>query len=224
MDGTIASEGVITTNRRRDRGHGWEPNQYETPLARYRPQSRAEPSTGRVPFYDAVDGGRWGVRKTMVAVAAIFAVAVAALFGVADATSQGTFALSVDANRYAGPRPLRVTFSAAASQATGAVRYRWCFDEGSQSQDQNPTHSFRRAGYYTVVVQAQDESGDQERQSLLLGAWPPKQWAAAKSKPLTKKVVIRAQRAQQRRTRKRRKQLQRRHGLTLKKCTSQSLQ
>jgi hypothetical protein len=80
------------------------------------------------------------------------------------------------------------------------------------------------AGYYTVVVQARDESGDRARQSLLLGAWPPKLWAAAESKPLTKKAALRAQRGQERQTRKRRKQLRRRHGLTLKKCTSQPLQ
>jgi hypothetical protein len=165
-----------------------------------------------------------GVRQAMVAVGAIVAVAVGALFGVADADSQGTPALSVDANRFAGPVPLRVKFSADTSQATGAVSYRWCFDDGTQSQDQNPTHSFPRAGYYKVVVQAQDESGDQDRQSLLLGAWPPKQWAAAQRKRPTKKAARRAQRVQQQRTTKRRKELQRRHGLTREKCTGQPFQ
>jgi hypothetical protein len=81
---------------------------------------------------------------------------------------------------------------------------------------------FRRAGYYTVVIQAKDETGE-KRTSLLLGAWPRWQWVAAMRKPLTKKAAIRAQHQQQRRTRKRRKQLERRGGLTLKKCTRQAL-
>jgi PKD domain len=162
-----------------------------------------------------------GVRKAMVAVGVMLAVAV--LFGVAVADSKGTLTLAVDANRFAGPTPLRVVFSATTSGATGAVRYRWCFDDGTQGQGQRPTHSFGRAGYYSVAVQAQDESGARVRQSLLLGAWPPKQWAAAVKKPLTKKAALRAQHVQEQRTRKRRKQLERRYGMTLKKCTSQPL-
>jgi PKD domain len=163
------------------------------------------------------------VCKAIMGAGVSLVVAGGAIFGVAGAESQGRLSLSADANRYAGPRPLSVTFSAVASKAAGAVRYRWCFDDGTQAQDQRPTHSFQRAGYYKVVVQAKDESGEKRRQSLLLGIWPPKLWAAAEEKPLTRKAQIRAQRLQERRTRKRRKQLQRRHGLTLRKCTRQPL-
>jgi hypothetical protein len=162
------------------------------------------------------------VRKALAAAGPLIAIMAGVLFGVAGAESKATLALSVDADRYAGPRPLRVTFSAHPSGGAGA-RYRWCFDDGTQSQDPSPTHSFRRAGYYKVVVQTQDESRGRDRKSLLIGAWPPRQWAAAQAKPPTKKAAIRAMRAQQRRTRKRRKQLERRHGLTLKKCTNQPL-
>jgi hypothetical protein len=163
------------------------------------------------------------MRRTIAVTGTTAALAGAALFGASLAESAGTLALSVDADRYAGPRPLSVTFSAAAPKAQGSVRYRWCFDDGTLSQDQNPTHSFRRAGYYTVVLQAKDESGQEDRQSLLIGAWPRWQWAAAQRKPLTKKAAIRAQRTQHQRTRKRRKQLERRDGLTLRKCTRQPL-
>jgi PKD domain-containing protein len=163
------------------------------------------------------------VRKVIIGACAALALAIGALLGVADAASQNTLSLSVDANRYAGPTPLGVKFSAVTSQAHGAVRYRWCFDDGKQSQDQNPTHAFRRAGYYTVTVQAQDESGDQERKTLLLGVWPPKQWADAQQQPITKRGAARAQRVQQRRTRKRRKELKRRDGLTREKCISRPL-
>jgi hypothetical protein len=119
----------------------------------------------------------------------------------------GSLSLSVDADRFAGPTPLNTKFSAKPKNAKGQVHYRWRFDDGTQSEEQNPAHSFPRAGYYTVIVDARDESGDNTRQSLLLGAWPPRQWAAAQTKPLTKKGALATQKIQQARTEARYKQL-----------------
>jgi PKD domain len=119
----------------------------------------------------------------------------------------GMLTLGVDADRFAGPAPLTTKFSAKPKGADGQVLYRWTFDDGTRSNEQNPTHSFTRAGYYTVIVDARDESGDNTRQSLLLGAWPPKQWAIAQTKPLTKKGAIQTQKVQQHRTDLRHKQL-----------------
>jgi hypothetical protein len=112
----------------------------------------------------------------------------------------GTLSLSVDADRFAGPVPLNTKFSAKPKDAQGQVFYRWRFDDGTESDVQNPTHTFPRAGYYTVIVDARDESGNNTRQSLLLGAWPPAQWASAQTKPLTKKGAIATQKVQQHRT------------------------
>jgi hypothetical protein len=113
---------------------------------------------------------------------------------------EGTLSLSVDAERFAGPTPLNTKFAAKPKDAQGEVLYRWRFDDGTFSEEQNPAHTFPRAGYYTVIVDARDESGNNTRQSLLLGAWPPKQWAAAQTRPLTKKGAIRTQKIQQKRT------------------------
>ncbi len=112
----------------------------------------------------------------------------------------GTISLTVDADRFAGPTPLNSKFSAKPKDAQGQVFYRWRFDDGTQSEEQNPSHSFPRPGYYTVIVDARDESGNNTRQSLLLGAWPPRQWAEAQTKPLTKKGAIQTQKVQQKRT------------------------
>jgi hypothetical protein len=112
----------------------------------------------------------------------------------------GTVSLTVDADRFAGPTPLNSKFSAKPKDAQGQVHYRWRFDDGTQSEEQNPAHSFPRPGYYTVIVDARDESGNNTRQSLLLGAWPPQQWAEAQTKPLTKKGAIQTQKVQQHRT------------------------
>jgi hypothetical protein len=80
------------------------------------------------------------------------------------------------------------------------VIYRWRFDDGTTSEEQNPTHTFKRAGYYTVILDARDENGNNDRQTFLLGAWPPEQWATAQRTPLTKRGALQAQRVQQRRT------------------------
>jgi hypothetical protein len=112
----------------------------------------------------------------------------------------GTLSVSADADRFAGPTPLNVHFSAKPKNAVGEVHYRWRFDDGTQSEENDPSHSFPRAGYYTVILDARDESGNNTRQSLLLGAWPPRQWATAQTKPLTKKSAIQTQKVQQHRT------------------------
>ena len=78
--------------------------------------------------------------------------------------------------------------------------YRWRFDDGTTSQEQNPTHTFPRAGYYTVILDAIDEEGNNDRQTFLLGAWPPQQWSKAQRTPLTKKGARDAQQIQQERT------------------------
>jgi hypothetical protein len=115
-------------------------------------------------------------------------------------TSSGTIEVNADADRFAGPTPLNVSFSAKPKNAVGEVHYRWRFDDGTQTDAQNPRHSFPRPGYYTVILDVRDESGNNTRQSLLLGAWPPAQWAASQTRPLTKKRAARTQKVQQQRT------------------------
>lgn len=133
--------------------------------------------------------------------AALVAAALAmAACGGDDGGGNGNFDVSGDADRFAGPTPLVSRFSADAKNASGDVIYRWRFDDGTTSEEQNPTHTFKRAGYYTVILDARDESGNNDRQTFLLGAWPPQQWAAAQRTPLTKKGALQAQRVQQRRT------------------------
>jgi hypothetical protein len=121
--------------------------------------------------------------------------------GSTEEQHSGPLQISVDADRFAGPSPLNVRFSAKPKDAAGDVHYRWRFDDGTQSDEQSPTHSFPRAGYYTGIVDARDESGNNARQSLMLGAWPPRQWAQAQSGGrLTPEIARRVQKVQQHRT------------------------
>jgi hypothetical protein len=121
--------------------------------------------------------------------------------------SGGTLEVKVDTDRFAGPVPLSSKFSAKPKNAKGEVHYRWRFDDGTQSEEQNPSHTFPRPGYYTVILDVRDESGNNSRQSLLLGAWPARQWAVAQTKPLTRKGAINTQKVQQARTDKRHQEL-----------------
>ncbi len=58
-----------------------------------------------------------------------------------------------------GPVPLLVTFSVSASGGTGPFSYNWDFGDGSTSTDQNPVHTFKQPGSYTVKVEVRDSSG-----------------------------------------------------------------
>jgi len=86
------------------------------------------------------------------------------------------FEADADADVYAGPAPLAVKFSASTQHASGRVTYRWNFDDGTTSTEQNPSHSFRRHGWYSVIMDARDAAGHTYRMNLLLHAWRPKDW------------------------------------------------
>jgi hypothetical protein len=147
-------------------------------------------------------------KLTCIGVAAVVAISlIAAGCGDDDGDGGGQFKVKANAEKFAGPTPLQTRFTASASGADGDVLYRWRFDDGTTSTEPNPAHTFKRPGYYQVILDSRDESGHAARQSLLLGAWPPKQWADAQVKPFTKKSAAQAQKVQQARTDKRRAEL-----------------
>ena len=80
-------------------------------------------------------------------------------------------------DHFAGPTPLIVRLNATSKNADGDVLYRWRFDDGTSSTKPEVTHTFPRAGYYQVILDARDESGNNDRETFLFGAWPPGQWA-----------------------------------------------
>jgi PKD domain len=118
------------------------------------------------------------------------------------------FHIGADARPYAGPTPLKVEFFAKPFKATGDVRYRWRFDDGTTSTEQNPTHTFREASTYHVIVDAKDET-EMSRVNLVLGAWPPKVWHRG-VQGLARNKILKIQREQARRTSERKKRLRQR--------------
>jgi len=148
-------------------------------------------------------------KPLLVLTALLAATLTIAACGGDDGGGDGNFDVTGNADRFAGPTPLISRFTANAKNASGDVIYRWRFDDGTTSEEQNPTHTFKRAGYYTVILDARDESGNNDRQTFLLGVWPPQQWAEAQRTPLTKEGALKAQRVQQRRTDARHEELRR---------------
>ena len=145
-------------------------------------------------------------RMALVIVLALGA-AVAAGCGSDDKKGDGKFDVSGKVDHFAGPTPLVARLSASSRNATGDVIYRWRFDDGTSSTEPEVTHTFKRAGYYQVILDARDESGNNDRETFLFGAWPPKQWSEAQRTPLTKKGALDAQKVQQARTDRRRAEL-----------------
>lgn len=139
---------------------------------------------------------------TVVLVACTFA---ALGCGSDDKGGGGKFKVETDVDHFAGPTPLIVRLKATAKNADGDVSYRWRFDDGTTSTKPEVTKTFSRAGYYQVSLDAHDESGINDGESFLFGAWPPEQWSKAQRSPLTKKGALEAQRVQQQRTDRRRK-------------------
>jgi hypothetical protein len=118
------------------------------------------------------------------------------------------FHVGADATRFGGPTPLTVSFASSPFHETGKVRWRWRFDDGTISEEQNPVHTFKRPGYYQVLMEARDEKGT-DAWNLILGAWPPEVWeagAAGKTSGGGASTLKKVQRAQDRRTAQRRRE------------------
>jgi hypothetical protein len=116
------------------------------------------------------------------------------------------FHIRAEAVPYGGPVPLKVKFTVVPREESGEVRYHWRFDDGTTTDEQNPTHVFKKAGNYRVIVDAVDEKNFNDRWNLILGAWPPKVWERGVS-GLSKRRILKLQADQRRRTRERKREI-----------------
>ena len=62
-----------------------------------------------------------------------------------------------------GPPPLTVQLKADISGGKGDRKVKWDFgDESTPSSEENPTHSYTKAGQYRASVEVSDSSGDSD--------------------------------------------------------------
>ncbi|SDZ24525.1 Glucose/arabinose dehydrogenase, beta-propeller fold [Micromonospora pattaloongensis] len=74
--------------------------------------------------------------------------------------SNGRPEVTAAADVTAGKVPVNVTFTANGTDRDGdTLRYAWEFGDGATSTEQNPSHTYTRAGLYTAKVTATDASG-----------------------------------------------------------------
>lgn len=116
------------------------------------------------------------------------------------------FHVKATAAPFAGAAPLRIKFTGFGYRAKGDVKYSWHFDDGTTSNLKAPVHTFKRPGYYLVLMDARDDKNN-DRWNLFVGAWPKAVWQAARTKPLTKKLAEYRTATQWKRTRQRRREL-----------------
>jgi hypothetical protein len=160
---------------------------------------------------------RWKSLASLIA-AAMTALLVAACGG-DDGKSAGTgvkdpnpdneaFHVGADGSRFGGPAPLTVNFFSEPFHKKGPVRWRWRFDDGTTSEEQNPAHIFKKPGYYQVLMEARDATG-QDAWNLIVGVWPPEVWEAGSKKsqaPINVTSIKKLQKAQSARTAQRRRE------------------
>jgi hypothetical protein len=118
------------------------------------------------------------------------------------------FHVGADGSRFGGPAPLTVNFFSEPFHAKGPVHWRWRFDDGTTSEKQNPAHIFKRPGYYQVLMEARDATG-QDAWNLIVGVWPPEVWEAGSKKSgggVDVASLKKLQKAQSDRTGKRRRE------------------
>lgn len=74
--------------------------------------------------------------------------------------TNSTLVASANANQTSGPAPLSVQFTGSASGGSGSyVSYQWSLGDGSESNDQDPVHTYENAGVYHVTLNVTDSRG-----------------------------------------------------------------
>ncbi|KKR25634.1 MAG: PKD domain containing protein [Candidatus Peregrinibacteria bacterium GW2011_GWE2_39_6] len=72
-----------------------------------------------------------------------------------------------ESNVDSGKAPLIVTFNPGCSSGT-VMTYRWDFGDGNLSYTRKPTHTFEKAGTYTVVLTVEDNEGITDSYSVVI--------------------------------------------------------
>ena len=84
--------------------------------------------------------------------------------------------VSVSANPTLGTAPLSANFSGTGIDNDGTIVSRlWSFGDGSQSTEQNPSHTYIKPGTYTATLTVTDDDGDTGSNSVIISVSAPNQ-------------------------------------------------
>jgi PKD repeat protein len=97
------------------------------------------------------------------------------------------------ATQTSGTAPLAVTFT---DQSTGSpTKWKWSFGDGSTSAIQNPTHTYNKAGKYTVILTVTNAAGSNtvQKSNYITITSPPKPVAGFSATPTSGKATLAVQ-------------------------------
>jgi PKD repeat protein len=92
-------------------------------------------------------------------------------------TSPDGLTANLTANVTSGRAPLAVAFGASPSSGHPPYTYAWNFGDGNQSTLADPTHTFTRAGNYSVVLTVSDHAGNSVQVSVKITVTPSPRFA-----------------------------------------------
>ena len=112
-------------------------------------------STERNPTHTYVKAGQYTVTLTANNVAGMNSITQSSYVSVKNSLEVPVTAFS--ASRTSGKLPLNVSFT---DDSTGSpTSWKWYFGDGTNSTEQNPTHTYSKAGQYTVTLTANNVVG-----------------------------------------------------------------
>ena len=91
-------------------------------------------------------------------------------FSPATFTVTAPLTVTVDSDISSGTIPFTVSFTCSPSGGTPPYTFSWTFGDGDTSTLQNPTHTYRVAGTYTVQVVVTDSKGKSITQTMTIAA------------------------------------------------------
>lgn len=123
------------------------------------------PATGSawtVAEVDALEAGMYGLNPNDGG-------RVAQVYAVVDYTPDDLQPVAnPSANPTNGTAPLTVNFTGSFSSGNSPFTFFWDFKDGSNSTQQNPTHTFISAGVYNVSFRVTDNDGDSDTEYILI--------------------------------------------------------
>jgi PKD repeat protein len=127
-------------------------------------------------------------KKFLVVIEVAILIIAAIIVGIVIMDKTDVISISNDppiATAYAdvtsGKIPLEVTFTGIGEDENGIKSYKWEFGDGAFSDQQYPTHTYRKEGKYSVYLTVEDKHGNTARDNIIIDAF--------ENKPPTAKIV-----------------------------------
>jgi len=98
----------------------------------------------------------------------------------------------IKASTTKGAKPLSVSFTGSGDDSDGSIQYyNWDFGDGTTSNKQNPVHTFRYTGTYTVTLVVTDDDGATGKDTIEISVQTSPPSASASANPTSGEASLR---------------------------------